>query len=452
MQEFYQFLLLIARNNWRTKNGFVVITLLLIIASFELLNITKITSEFEKKILITGILVFCFYIYWTLKSGRFSLPSGKIKILLSIKTDEESQKYYVAIKQTMESKLVDLSLTSKIKIGELGTDVIKNKKDANRFVIQHIVDLLVWGDVLSGKKEGILYSKFKLRYTFKHNRVPLKLFALLMSDISLSLIKRKDDILDEDSYNDIIILAQDVLEPSLFIITLALIVGNQYSKAYEIMTNLRELLIRRKDEQCADIRAVLLGRVNALLIEILICQGDEAVDFNRYKMAVIFYEKVLDMDPNNLPVCTHLAKLYYLLGDIDNSKKYTAHAEVIQKGNLFTLANEAFYALIELKYDTALSKYKKLEIVPSVPFNVLETIAFLDDEYIKTKNKGLLFAIGFFNILFVDRKEGRKNLQSFIKRVKKKQEFNNMIHYARHIISKDIEAKSQKSAYKEKKS
>lgn len=437
-----------AKSNWRTRNGFAVIALLLILGTFEFLSITKIAAELNTKILVAGVVVFCFFVYWSVKSGRLSLPSGRISLLLSMKIDEDSEKYYRSIKQALESRLVDLDLKKKIRLAELGTDVISDNDDANRFAIQQGVDLVVWGDVLSAKKEGIPYSKFKLRYTFRHKRLPLKLFGVFLADVGLSLIRRKDDILDKDSYGDIIALVEDVLEPSLFIIGLALLVGNEYARAYEILTKLRDMLLTATREHTDTVRTVLLGRVNALLIEILLGQGDGAFDFGRFQSAKKFYEDVLAVNPENLAVCTRLALICYKLGDIGSSKRYTSRAEEISKGNLFTLANEAFYALIELKWDTALSKYKKFETVPSVPFNVLESIAFLDEEYIKTKNKGLLFAIGFFNILFVDRKEGRKTLESFIKRVKTQPEFSRMISYARHIVSKDIERKSRKVRYK----
>jgi len=376
-------------------------------------------------------------------SGRLPLDRRRLLIGLAIRVDEAADHYYETIKQKLRVELNRLHLTRKISLKEFGADIVKDEVAANQLVISKGIHLLMWGAVISGQRDGRDYSKFELFCTFWHQSLKPEAYAQFVSNVALALHNRKYDIFANRSYADIGKFTQDILEPSLFIIALALFVGRNFKRSRGIFLDLRNLLLSRNDVADNAALQALLSNVDHFLISNCFILAYNAIDRGENKVAINLLESVKCIKPNDIECLSNLARLYYRVGDAGKARELTEEMRKLQPNSHVVLANEAFFLLKDQRYEAALNKYKALDKLERLQFNPLEVVQFLDEEQKTSPDRWLLFAIGFFALKY-DTALGLNTLRTFMKRTRRRKEFDSMRRYARHLVNRQLGARPRR--------
>ena len=159
-------------------------------------------------------------------------------------------------------------------------------------------------------------------------------------------------------------------------------------------------------------------------------------DENNKEKFLMLTQKALNLDENNYDCHARMALYEYRNGNILTSRKHVKRCRRINPRHPCTLFDQAFFCILDKKYDSAANSYKKLEQGNVDGLMAFEVALFLEEEYKKnSKEIGFLFAAGFVNSQFVGHKEiGLKQLKQFCKLAKDKTEYKDFYNKTTEII------------------
>jgi tetratricopeptide (TPR) repeat protein len=339
----------------------------------------------------------------------------------------------------LQSELDALNLTKSVRLIDISSDIINNIKQAVKYRESQNIDLIIWGSSFSETRNGKPIINFNLKYTFRINKKLNKKLKLFISDLSL-VVGTKDWIVNLDNtLFDEIRVVNSFIEACIFIAGIHFLTDFKLEDSVKLLTALKSKMVNMEDGR---FKKFVQGRINSLLVENYLFLGLVETEKNNYELAKKYYLELIKYPIKKFRVYVNLAKLEYLLGNLNMAIQYTQDASRIDKNHPVIFVNTAFFRILENKYDKALYWYKRLIASKSKDVEITGLLEFLCDRHNENKKElAYLFAIGIINYFFYDRKKGLSDLTNFIRRAKDKQQYINIKEYAEEL----------KERYKQKK-
>lgn len=191
------------------------------------------------------------------------------------------------------------------------------------------------------------------------------------------------------------------------------------------------------NEKSNEIYLAQTGRINSLLSELYYRKSGEEFENANYRRSIQYLEKIPDLVPNKMPILMNLARCYYQLGDLPNAEKITKQMRAIDKKHPAAAINNAFFGILQKNYDRTVFWYDQiLKATTLNDIDVLEVIAFLNEEYLKDPSEhAFLYGMGVLNH-HADPKSAKKDLSKFIRFTKKKDDYKVLTNRAKELLTK----------------
>jgi len=426
MNNFLDWVQSFLKRNWNSFLGLIVVIILIILTCFNL--------NIPYKLYVVSGLGIIWILYWLIKSGRFLLPTSKYSIVFCIKKDENSADQYKKMYYKLQNELDILNLTKSVKLTDVSSDIINNTKQAVRYRESQNIDLIIWGSSFSETRNGKPIVNFNLRYTFRINKRLNEKLKLFVSDLLLVVGTKNWTINTDNTLFDEIRVVNNFIEACIFIAGIHFLTDNKLEDAFKLFTTLKLKMVNVKDY---NFKRFVQGRINALIVETCLLMGIIEKEKKNYRLAKRYFLELIKYPIKKFRVYVNLAKLEYLLGNLNKAKQYSEEASKIDKNHPVIYVNTAFFRILEMEYDKSLYWYKRITASKSIDFDVPGLLEFLNDRYNENKRElAFLFALGIVNYFFYDQKKGMTDLSSFIRRAKNKQQYFNMKEYAEELKEK----------------
>ena len=371
---------------------------------------------------IIAISLILHLLFWSWAYIVYPLFISKIKIAFSLKVPGEDP-LLDELKKEFCYQLDSLNLMREVKVMDLPLDKrFETSVEAEKYSKKKDINLLVWGHMKKGQLQGQEVTECKLKFTYIYPKLSKRnVEELLRSDVKLAVVDSNWRIAVSNSIVDIDAVGKNMMEISLFIVGLCLLLRRDTERCVYVFEKLNDCL--QLSPPFSDRRrAAFLKRFDQIFIEALdlramyLFQGDKMQECKKC------FERMLQIDYDIPGAHINLAKLCYLEGNMDRARYHTNQAERLEPNNPLCTINKAFFAILEGKFPKADQLYNKLtkSMNWSMQCNTLEVALFLEDEWKNHKdNLGLLFAAGFMNYHFADKRRGKLQLKNFIKRFNK---------------------------------
>ncbi len=463
MNKGIEYLKLLWSDQWKTKYGLTVTSILLASAlygvSFATIKLLK-AHDNTALILLCAITIplFINLIVWCFCSGRVPIANSKFNVVFcltgkDLKDDGKSDKYIQNAISIVAAELDKLGLSRKIKLKTIGQDIIKTQDVAEDHLIKHGIDLIVWGHVLYGSKEEQDVCDFtKISFTYKSpsRETNANLAEIFENNVKMALVKRDWNIYEINSITDIEKISENFNEIIMFILGIIYCHHHDYIEdSAKILENLFKILEKQttgekikvdEKKKTLEMSASTLrkGHLLPILCDIYKRLGGICGHKGDYKKSFFYLNKFMNYKTNDIEVLCSLAFCSYHLGNIMDAEKYTDKIKQVDKHYKLYFFNKAFFSILKGKYKGALSLYKK-SIKGKGVINssvTLQVIDFLDQR--KKENPQELaydFAISFINYHLSDKKVGISELRRFAKKAKGKTKYSEMVSYANQLLS-----------------
>ena len=154
------------------------------------------------------------------------------------------------------------------------------------------------------------------------------------------------------------------------------------------------------------------------------------------KKSVELTGKMLVLDDNNYDAHARMALYEYLEGRLPESRRHVKRCRNIDARHPCTIFDQAFYYILDRKYDKAAGRYKKLNQSEVDGLLAFEVSNFLLEEYLRKKEEiGFLFAAGYVNVKFVGHTElGLVQLKRFCKMAEGRSEYTEFYNIAKGAL------------------
>ena len=390
----------------------------------------------------------CFFVWWLFHSGRVLWGKKKFIVVFCLKAKDLKSTVHIQNTISILKRELDiLRLLEKLKIVFAGEDVITSREKAYNYRGNKNVDLVIWGEILSGTKEEKEVCDFKgLFFTYKIPGavVRAKLTDIFKTDINIARINRDWNIYEINSLPDTEKISAHLSEMIMFILGLIYCQSAEYAEDSIVIL---ESLFKRLDMQTkgdqikVDFEKKFLqttpsmlrkGRVLGILLNVYKNLGLYLVSSKDYRKAKFYLDKFRSYEKKDIPALASLALCAFYLKDIKAAKEYTEEISTVDKHNEIFILNRAFFGIFEKNYASALYFYK--EIIKKGRSVNLKTIAdvipFLEERKSEYPNEFAYdFAIGLLNYRFWQEQMGIKELRKFAKHTKNKAEYREMVNY-----------------------
>ena len=334
-------------------------------------------SAFNKAlppIIVTLVAALIGGIGWVLKNNWKSVCSSFIKlwlfyfpqpfnIVFSIESKSElpSGSYNNELKKKFSENLDHLGLTKIAKVKDFeDLKYFKNKEEAEAYLQNHELDLIIWGRVTEDrlKSEGKNKHEFLLNLSSKTPKDPQNLIQqVIMGDIQAAFVsKRHFSIIEESSFRDLKIATDDLTDISLYILGTTLLLRGNLSETLKVFEMLYE---RNKNEP-----GPFLEKVKFRLNNIYELLGiKNAIDEKRYKPALEYYEKILRIFPKNHNALVGQAYCCVQLGFSEKGEQAVSTLEKLFPNSAHTLIDLAYFRIVQKKYNEALKFYERIKSI-----------------------------------------------------------------------------------------
>jgi hypothetical protein len=412
-------------KDWKTKKGLIGYSLVIIFVFAGLISIIKqlgLAIPPIWSIPIIAISVILYLLFWSWAYIIYPRFISKIKIAFSLEVpgndpllDELKKEFYFQIDS--------LNLKREVRVIDLPSDKrFQTTVEAEKYSKSKHINLLVWGHMKKGQLEGQEVAESRLKFTYIYPTLSKKnIEELLRSDVKLAVVDRNWRIAVRNSIVDIDTVSRNVMEISLFIVGLCLLLWRDTERCVDVFEELHSCL--QQGPPLSDKRRVtFLKRFDQIFIEALDLRTMYLFQGGKMQECKKCLERMLEINYAIPGAHINLAKLCYLEGNMGDARYHTNQADRLVPNNQLSLLNKAFFAILDKKFEKANDLYNKL-IAPvdwSMSCNTLEVALFLEEEWKKHKdNVGFLFAAGFVNYHFADKRRGKLQLKNFIKRIDK---------------------------------
>lgn len=361
---------------------------------------------------------------------KFFPINFNVAFSLDFKEGLNSGNYFEQIKKDLNNVIDDIGLIKQITIHDFSEiQKFKNKEEAECFLEKKKLDLIIWGEFTNDtlKKDGVNINKLNLKFTFGSPSSKNNIIGKMMSIDIQSKIAKKNywEIIDNNSYTDIQIVSNNILDISTYIVALVLKISGRIGESLKIFEALYKKLLDKNDDFHKDIIPHLFNCYEILILENI----HNRKNFNFTKTLSL---KILDIDSQNFFAINSLAIAECRLGNINETEKLIEKLLQLYPRHPITDVNVAYVRIFQKNFNNALKHYKHLKTLKDVPFKPQEVIEFLGSDYDKTKEPALLFGIGVVS-MFWDKVLSKKSLKEFIRKADKNL-YKNMISEAKKIL------------------
>ncbi|MCP4269634.1 MAG: hypothetical protein GY777_29360 [Candidatus Brocadiaceae bacterium] len=367
MNKEIEYLKLLWSDQWKTKYGLTVTSILLasvfFVVSITTLKLLKIHDN-SALILLCAIAIplFLNYIVWCFCSGRVPITNSKFNVVFcltgkDLKDDGTSDKYIQNAVSIVAAELDKLGLARKIKLKTIGQDIIRTDDDAEDHLIKHGIDLIVWGHVLYGSKDGQDVCDFtKISFTYKSpsRETNANLAEIFENNVKIALAKRDWNIYEINSITDIEKISENFNEIIMFILGIIYCHHHDYiedsAKILESLFNILEkqtssekIKVNEKKKTLEMSASTLRkGHLLPILCEIYKKLGGICGCKEDHKKAFFYLKKYMDHKTNDTAVLSSLAFCSYHLGNLIDAEKYTDEIKQVDKHYKVYFFNKAF--------------------------------------------------------------------------------------------------------------
>lgn len=439
------------KTKWGLFLGFIIILAVWYkyLLPFLSKNDQKIFYEIPSCLIPSSI----FFVWWIIHSGRKILGHTKFTVVFCLKAkDSKSTNYIQNTISILKRELDKLKLLEKLKVVLAGEDIISNHEKAHHYRYSQNVDLIVWGEIFSGKKEEKDVCDFKgLFFTYKipSTIVKAKLSDLFKTDINIALVNRDWNIYEINSLPDTEKISAHLSEVIMFVLGLiycqsadyaedSIVILESLFKYLETQTKGDQITVDSKNKSLTMTPAMLRkGRVLGILLSVYKNLGFYLVDSKDYRKARFYLDKFMAYEKKDTTVLSSLALSAYYLNDKQAAMEYTDEIGTIDKHNEIFILNRGFFGILEKNYASALHFYKEInKRERTVNKNIVtRVIAFLDERKSEYPNElAYDFAIGILEFYFCQEQMGSRELRNFIKQAKNRVEYCEMVRFVNETV------------------
>ena len=389
-----------------------------------------------------------FSVWWLFHSGRVLWGKKKFTVVFCLKAKGLKSTTHIQNAISILNRELDaLRLLEKLKIVFAGEDVITSRKKAYKYRGNKNVDLVIWGEILSGTKEEKEVCDFKgLFFTYKipGTVVRANLTDIFKTDINIACINRDWNIYEINSIPDTEKISAHLSEMIMFILGLiychsakyaedSIVILESLFKRLEMQTKGDQIKVDFENKFLQTTPSMLRkGRVSGILLNVYKDLGLYLVNSKDYRKAKFYLDKFRSYEKKDIPALASLALCAFYLKDIKAAKEYTEKIGTVDKHNEIFILNRAFFGIFEKNYASALYFYKEI-IKKGRSVNlktITKVISFLEEMKSEYQNEfAYNFAIGLLNYSFWQEQMGIKELRKFAKHTKNKAEYREMVNY-----------------------
>jgi len=375
------------------------------------------------------------YIIRWFKRKKLKLLPVRFNIALSLGFNEglNSGNYFSQIKKNLLNMIDDNGLSKQLILGDF-SDINRfdSREQAESFRNKKNIDLIIWGeftnDGLKAKRETI--TKVNLKFTFgcpdNKNRA---IGSMLLLELTSNLAEKNYwQIVENNSLNDIEIVANNIFDISTYIVALTLKLYGRITQSLKLFEHLFRSLNNRSDDFRKKIIPHLLDCYSILIEEY-------GIKRKNFGCGTEYCKKILQLDKDNFFALADLATFQYKNGDKDAAELSVNLLLEKYPGDPITKVNVAFIRILQKKYNNAYQHYKKLTEKGSIDFNTQEVIEFLGNEFTESREPALLYASGIISYYFGDEKLAKIDLRKFI-RLASENKYKPMYRNAKKILNK----------------
>jgi tetratricopeptide (TPR) repeat protein len=323
--------------------------------------------------------------------------------------------YYQEIVKNINEQLVNANLQDVIRFQDF-SDIIKfkNKDEAEKFIQGRNIDLIIWGGFTNDKlkKEGKLVNKLKLKFTYKHPGNRNSNFGkMIQLDINTKIAQKNYwQIMEDESYNDIEIISDNIFCITNYIIALSLKFFGKIKESIMLLEQFYKVLRVKEEDFIKHCELHLVDCYNVL--------GKNEYFLKNYSESILIMKKLLKFKPNDFNAIANIAVSYYKLRLVDKSRKYVDLMIKLDPNKPMTLLNTAFFKTLENEYDVAYKYYLKATKFNSehLHYTPLDVVEFYDIEYSITKNVGCLYGAGVISFHYGDKLLAKEYFIEFLKK------------------------------------
>ncbi len=418
---------------WKTKKGYFSQLILICLACFYFNLFNSVLF-----ILIAGTVVLLWTVTWWILSGRLLARTlSKKTVVLCFDVDMEARKNYERVVSEMRVKLKDLDISKKVRIIDIGSDIITDRIKAHRYRELCNVDIVVWGKTFYGNLENQRVSKYQVHHTFSISETLKQNLEMFLADLGIILLRRKWLISELNELVDVSVVSDNFFETCLLIIGIYYYDERNFLDSIKIFEAiLLTLNMKQKADQSPEY-VLQISRISALLTGLYYIQASIEHEAGNHRVAINFLSKIPQHVPNKIFIFMMLARAYYLLGDFHNAQKYTNEIKSINKKHPAVPINHAFFGIIQKNYDRTRFWYDQLlKLNNFTDVDIFSVITFLDEEYRKNPSEhAFLYALGIVNG-FVDPITRKNNLQRFLRLTKNRTEYGVLRKRSQELLSK----------------
>ncbi len=374
--------------------------------------------------LITWIWVYRREIFLFFKRYKLKYLPVTFNFAFSIEFQEwlNTWKYFNELIKNFKKIISDESLSDVIKINNFSDIYLfNNKEEAEIFKKKKDLDLIIWwdfsNDVLKEKWKWKL-SKLDLKYTYWIlNDDKWNIWRLVQNDLSTKFAEKNYwTIYDENSYNDIKIVWNNLWDMALYILSVSLKFQWNLLKSTEILEKHLNNLLKRNDNFIRHIKFHLFNNYELFIKDILFNTNKYNKE-KRYFLWKEYCNKILNLFPDNFFALTNLAYFEYNTWNKYKAKQLIEIIKDKYSKSPCYMVNIWFFYLLDNKYKEAYKWYNQIYNIKRelIDFEPIDVISFLSLEYEKIKNPWLLFASWLLSHLYWDKSIAKKDLSNFIK-------------------------------------
>lgn len=424
-------------KRWPTKTGYfftaIAITFLVLTLEYLVKSVCNLTIPNYLTLSLILLALLIHDVLWRFFTGRVVfIFFNKITIAIHPNVLNEHKD----LKKILTSLIKERHVGGWFKIIILPEDlVLEDSKRAEGYLTKQSLNLLIWGESISGQELGKEVTQYKLRFSYSFNYPAHNPAAriLLIRDFDELLKERFWKVHKENSLQEISSLGESITEIGLYVIAICLLTRGNIGKGLNI---LEDLFIRINNDPVKK-RLLICPKIKNHLISLYNLLGIIAWREEKNKAkSVELAKKTLALDENNYDSHIRLALYEYQEGNIPESKRHVKRCRNINPRHPCTIFDQAFYFTLERKYSNAATAYKKLNQAIVDGLLAFEVANFLEEEYFKKKKEiGFLFASGFVNTKFVPHtKLGLKQLKEFSRLAEGKVEYIDFYNLAKGTI------------------
>jgi len=414
------------------------------IGTITLDNATIIENTISGLIVLFVSLLFTI-IWWVIKNNyttiiiwikrqKLKFFPANFNIALSFEFEEglNSGNYFEQIKKNLQKNINHTGLNKHIIIKDF-SDIHKfsNKNEAESFRSRKNIDLIIWGDFSRDnlKANNEIVNEIKLYFTYGHPENKEKTIGKMLSlDLSSSLAQKNYcKIYDNNSFEDIKIISNNIFDISMFIIAYTLLLYGHVTKSLELFEKLYNDLLNRKDNFRKKVTPLLFFCYEILIVEY-------GLNKKNWKLGLNLCSKILKIDNNNFFALSNIAVSQYRLGLEKDAENSVDELLQLYPGNHVTEVNVAFFRILQKRYSNAFKHYRNI-INSKETILTQDVIEFLGAEYDNKKEPAFLYGIGVLSFRFWDKKLALRYLSQFIEEASER-DYKPMYRKAKEIILK----------------